>query len=56
MHEGPIITPSTDSSVCGVIGCEQTELLALVEPDGQAAARTLCPHHRVEYIREEYDQ
>lgn len=50
------ITPSPSSVVCGATGCNETELLAHVDPDNDAAARTLCPDHRVEYLREVSNQ
>lgn len=53
--DGARITPSSDSVVCGATGCDETELLAHVDPDS-ASARTLCPRHRVEYLREVYDR
>lgn len=46
------ITPKPDSAVCGATGCDETQLLAYVNPDNSANARTLCPRHRVEYLRE----
>ena len=48
------ITPSTDRSICEAAECDATDLLARVDPDGPANARTLCPRHRVEYLREAY--
>jgi hypothetical protein len=50
------ITPVPDSGVCEVANCERTNLLARVHPDSGAEARTLCPRHRVEYLREVYNQ
>lgn len=50
------ITPAPDSAVCGAAGCKETELLALIEPDGREDVRTLCPRHRVEYLREVHSQ
>lgn len=49
---GATITPRPESDVCGATGCDGASLLAYVDPDGDARARTLCPHHRVEYLRE----
>lgn len=55
-ERGATITPSPDSTVCEATGCDEKELLALVEPDGHGDARALCPQHRVEYLREVYSQ
>lgn len=48
------ITPSPNSTICEAPECDTTELLAHVDPEGPANVRTLCPHHRVEYLREVY--
>lgn len=54
MHQPQYATihPSPDAMVCGATGCDETKLLARVQPEGPAKARTLCPQHRVEYLRE----
>lgn len=46
------ITPVSDGDRCEEPGCEASELLATVNPGGDHAARTLCPTHRVRYLRE----
>jgi hypothetical protein len=51
---GATITPRPSAVVCETTGCEETELLAHVDPDDQERARILCPRHRVEYLREVY--
>lgn len=59
MHEPgleAIITPQPDKAKCERMGCDATDLLSLVEPAVQAEARVLCPRHRVEYLREVYNQ
>lgn len=53
-NRGATITPLFNDMTCGVAGCEKEELLARVEPDGRRDTRTLCPQHRVEYLREVY--
>ena len=47
------ITPTPGAAACAEPGCEETDLLARVDPDAdEIAARVLCPTHRVEYLRE----
>lgn len=46
------ITPHTDACGCDKDGCENADLLALVEPDTINERRILCPTHRVEWLRE----
>jgi hypothetical protein len=53
---GATITPTPSSAACGATGYNETALLAHVDPDNDEAARTLCPDHRVEYLREVYDR
>lgn len=53
---GATITPRPEGMGCEMMGCEETDLLALVEPDIREEARLLCPEHRVEYLREVYRQ
>lgn len=48
------ITPRPDVTDCEATECEETELLALVEPDASEESRVLCPQHRVEYLNEVY--
>jgi hypothetical protein len=50
------VTPRPDGETCEQIGCDETELLASVNPDTADPARTLCPTHRVAYLREVYYQ
>jgi len=50
------ITPGGDAPECEEDGCTDTRLLARVEPDGVHPARTLCPEHRVAYLREVYGE
>lgn len=51
---GATITPAPNSEACETAGCDKEELLARIEPDIRGDARTLCPQHRVEYLREVY--
>ena len=53
---GATITPSPDSTTCEETDCHRDEYIALINPDGPAEPRTLCPQHRVKYLREVYDQ
>ena len=46
------ITPRPDGMACEEMGCEATDRLARVDPDGTEEARILCPRHRVDYLRE----
>jgi len=46
------ITPLAQAGTCAAEGCDQAELLALVEPDAVDEQRVLCPTHRVEWLRE----
>jgi hypothetical protein len=47
------ITPVGGTDRCAEPGCEETDLLARVDPDAdETAAQVLCPTHRVEYLRE----
>jgi len=46
------ITPRADGTGCDEPGCDADDLLATVDPDGARPARTLCPTHRVAYLRE----
>lgn len=41
---------------CEHRGCEATRLLALVDPDTDEDEKTLCPQHRVRYLREVLDE
>jgi len=51
------ITPDPDADRCSSTGCNDDDLLARVDPDVDgAAARVLCPTHRVEYLREVADR
>ena len=50
------ITPGGDAPACEENGCTDTRLLATVDPTGVHPARTLCPEHRVTYLREVYDE
>ena len=54
LERGATIIPQPSAVVCEATGCEEKELLAQVDPDCQEKARTLCPRHRVEYLREVY--
>jgi hypothetical protein len=54
-HREATITPRPDIDRCDQIGCDESDLLAEVAPDG-ADVRTLCPTHRVAYLREVYHQ
>ena len=49
---GTTITPKPNSTVCEKARCEETDLLALVDPDRREESRVLCPRHRVLYLRE----
>lgn len=46
------ITPQTDARGCDEDGCENADLLAVVDPDTVDERRVLCPTHRVEWLRE----
>lgn len=46
------ITPRPDARRCDAEDCSTRDLLAEVDPEGPAEARTLCPTHRVEFLRE----
>lgn len=46
------VTPRPDAESCEADGCTETDLLALVEPDGVDEARVVCPTHRVAFLRE----
>lgn len=50
------ITPDPDVEACEKDGCEERNLLALIDPTGRREARALCPTHRVEYLREVANQ
>lgn len=50
-HPEATITPRSRGS-CDATECAEDDLLAYVDPDGPEEARTLCPRHRVEYLRE----
>lgn len=50
------ITPRSDAVACDEDGCTDTRMLATVDPDTADPARTLCPNHRVAYLREVYRQ
>lgn len=52
MASDATITPREDGTGCDEPGCEADELLATVDPNGEYPARTLCPTHRVVYLRE----
>jgi len=49
-----VVTPGGDSHECEVEGCTIEEPLARIEPENHHPAKTLCPDHRVQYIREAY--
>lgn len=51
-HPSATISPTTQAQECIADGCEVSELLALVDPDGVDERRVLCPTHRVEWLRE----
>lgn len=56
MTRDATITPRADGGDCDEAGCGVSELLATVDPDGGRPARTLCPSHRVAYLREVNDE
>jgi hypothetical protein len=50
------ISPVVGENSCDEDGCDDTELLARIDPDtADADARVLCPTHRVEFLREVSD-
>jgi hypothetical protein len=55
MPRDATITPEADGTICEEPGCDAEDLLATVDPDGDHPARTLCPTHRVAYLREVAD-
>ncbi len=54
-HHAAEITPRPDADGCEAPGCTTSELLAEIDPEGDTAARVLCPTHRVEFLREVSD-
>ncbi|WP_338738405.1 hypothetical protein [Haloplanus salilacus] len=51
MPPAATITPLPDADECGFPECEETELLARVDPDGVDESLVLCPTHRVTFLR-----
>jgi hypothetical protein len=46
------VTPHPEATTCEAENCTTGELLACVEPDALDEERTLCPTHRVQWLRE----